>query len=78
MDNLRRLIAGVLAAAALWLSPPAVELPCFAPTEDSSVAHCKFDPHKRYDYRGGFWLPTDRATAPTGAELTANPNPADD
>jgi hypothetical protein len=51
---------------------------CYAPTEDSSVAHCQFDPGTHYEYDHGYWHPTDRSSAPLGRDLTADPNPADD
>jgi hypothetical protein len=69
---LARIVATVALAGSLLLTgwSPSPARPCFAPTEDSSTAHCHLDPDRHYDYRGAWW-PTGDPTRPTGAELAA-------
>jgi hypothetical protein len=53
---MRKIIAGALLALSLTACiAPGYDRWCPASWEDSSTAHCNFDPNARYDYDHGAW-----------------------
>ena len=68
---MRKLLAAGLLALAITscATTDADKWACYGPTEDTAL-DCQLDPTARYDYGAdGVWRTTDRASAPTGAEV---------